>query len=349
MNRRTFLAGSLGLAAVSRLAGSSARAGDEPRGFATRGVVITPDDLTLVDWPERAKNAGLTTIGIHHPSSPKAVVDWIKTDAGRRFLEACARLGIAVEYELHAMKELLPRDLFAKHPEFFRIDEKGNRNPDSNCCPHSIRAVEVIAENAGAIAGVLRPTTGRYFFWGDDGLPWCACPECKGLIPSEQALLIENRVVRALREIDPRASLAHLAYTNTLAPPRSVKPEPGVFLEYAPIHRRYDAPYARQSGPDQPDGLPSLDANLEVFPAETAHVLEYWLDVSLFSRWKRPAVKLPWRRDVLESDVATYGSRGIRHVTSFAVYVDDDYRKRYGEPTFLAEYGDALARYRPDR
>jgi hypothetical protein len=42
-----------------------------------------------------------------------------------------------------------------------------------------------------------------------------------------------------------------------------------------------------------------------VFPAGTAQVLEYWLDVSRFSQWKRPAVRLPWRRDVLEADLAT--------------------------------------------
>jgi hypothetical protein len=154
--------------------------------------------------------------------------------------------------------------------------------------------------------------------------------------------------VRALRVVDPEASLAHLAYSNTLAPPKAVKAEPRVFLEYAPIRRRYDLAYSKQTDPAQPDALSALDANLRVFPADTAQVLEYWLDVSRFSGWKRPAVKLPWRPDVLEADVATYRSRGIRHVTSFAVYVDADYRRRFGEPTFIAEYGAILARTRQD-
>ena len=154
---------------------------------------------------------------------------------------------------------------------------------------------------------------------------------------------VENRVLRALRGIDARARLAHLAYTNTLRPPKAVKPEPGVFLEYAPIRRRYDLPYDKQTEPGNPNALSALDANLEVFPAETAQVLEYWLDVSRFSGWKRPAVKLPWHRDVLETDVATYRARGIRHITSFAVYIDADYRDRYGEPGFVQEYGALLA------
>jgi hypothetical protein len=86
-----------------------------------------------------------------------------------------------------------------------------------------------------------------------------------------------------------------------------------------------------------------------VFPADSAQVLEYWLDVSRFSRWKRPAVKLPWRRDVLEADLATYAAWGIRRITSFAVYVDRDYRRRYGEPAFIGEYGEALRDFRPAR
>jgi hypothetical protein len=155
--------------------------------------------------------------------------------------------------------------------------------------------------------------------------------------------------MRTLRGIDPGATLAHLAYTNTLSPPERVNPEAGIFLEYAPIRRRYDIPYKQQAAPGHPDALSALDANLKVFPAATAQVLEYWLDVSRFSGWKRPAVRLPWRRDVLEADLETYASRGIRHITSFAVYVDAEYRRRYGEPEFIAEYGSILSAFRRRR
>jgi len=85
-----------------------------------------------------------------------------------------------------------------------------------------------------------------------------------------------------------------------------------------------------------------LDSNLMVFGRDNAQVLEYWLDVSLFSSWKRDAKKkLPWRSDVFLQDIAAYAERGIRHVTSFAVYMDTDYVKRYGEPP-LEEYGKGL-------
>jgi hypothetical protein len=112
-------------------------------------------------------------------------------------------------------------------------------------------------------------------------------------------------------------------------------------LEYAPIHRRYDIPYSQQNAPGDADGLAALDANLRVFSAHDAQVLEYWLDASLFSGWKRPAVRLPWNGSVFVSDVETYRSRSVEHITSFVVYLDEEYVARYGEPP-LDEYGAAL-------
>ncbi len=343
-NRRTFMAGCLGNAGVAILGPWELQAAPQGRSkFAIRGVVLVPEDLTLKDWPVRAKRAGLSTIGIHHQNSPRAVVRWVKSDSGQRFLEQCRELGLHVEYELHAMKELLPRNLFEKNAELFRMNEKGERTPDANCCVQSERVLEIIAENAVAIAHDLRPTTGRYFYWGDDGQPWCLCPTCRGLLPSEQALVIENRLCQALRKPDPKAHVAHLAYSNTLAPPKQIKPAEGIFLEYAPISRRYDVAYERQQGPKDRDGLPALDANLVVFPRHTAQVLEYWLDVSRFSGWRRPGVKLPWNKEVFLADLETYRKRGIRHITSFAVWIDAEYQQRFGNLDFIADYGKGLS------
>ena len=81
-----------------------------------------------------------------------------------------------------------------------------------------------------------------------------------------------------------------------------------------------------------------------MFPAATAQALEYWLDVSRFSQWKKPAAALPWRPDVLEADAKTYAGFGVRHLTTFAVWIDADYVHRFGEPIAIQEYGDILKR-----
>src|SRR5262245_46179860 len=83
--RRDFLGACA--AAASPWALPHAAVADDPERIIpreTRGVVLVREDLSLADWPDRAKDAGLTTIGIHHQHSPQAVIRWIKSDGGQR-------------------------------------------------------------------------------------------------------------------------------------------------------------------------------------------------------------------------------------------------------------------------
>ncbi len=298
-----------------------------------RGVVLSVQDLETVDWPELAHENGINTIGTH--IFPEQVAAFIESEKGRRFLADCKKYDIKVEHQLHAIGQLLPRESFADDPTMFRMDENGERVNDCNLCVHSTKALDKVAEKAVHYAKLLPTTNHRYYYWIDDGMPICKCPECSKLSDSEQALILENRIIKELRKCDPEALLAHLAYHNTMSAPRRVKPEEGIFLQYAPIHRTWDKPIDASH-------LRELKENLTVFPVETAEVLEYWLDVSLFSKWKKPAVKLPWNREVFESDLDTYAALGIRNITSFAVYIDDKYIETYKDLGFLKEYGDGL-------
>ena len=201
---------------------------------------------------------------------------------------------------------------------------------------HSEKALSIIAANATRLAEALRPDNHRYYFWLDDNAPVCYCPLCRPYSPSEQALIVENRMLRAIREVDPDARLAHLAYSHFMDPPVKVKPEEGIFLEFAPIYRSWDVPLTEEDAlcprgypVTNGDNLRWLEANLEVFDPADAVVLEYWVDASLFSRWKRPAVELPWHPEVCSSDLATYARYGLRNVTSFAVYMDAEYFQRF--------------------
>jgi len=349
-SRRQFLLAGLQIAAslpscISLPASASIyREGQEPF-FKTRGVVLTTADLSSLDWPKMAAKAGLTTIATH--VTPSEVSKFIQSDRGHEFLIQCREQGIEVEHELHAMNDLLPRDLFEKDPSMFPMNEKGERSPEFNCCVHSPKAIEVIRRNAVKYADILKSTTGRYFYWIDDGKPMCKCSRCRVYSDSEQALMLENEMLQALRKVDSRASLAHLAYARTMEAPVQVKPSSGIFLEFAPIGRTWSEPIDHREAKEGQHGryLDLLDANLEVFGRDNAQVLEYWLDVSLFSSWKRDAKKkLPWRRDVFLQDIRSYARRGIRHITSFAVYIDADYVRQYGQPP-LDEYGKRLNDY----
>jgi hypothetical protein len=347
-----------GVAAAATLcAPQFSAAKPEPRSGATRGVILYPFDLSLSDWPERAAKAEINTIALHAARRLDVLADFIRAEAGQNFLAKCQRLNIQVEYELHAMGELLSRELYYQDPTLFRLDESGLRNVDANCNPFSKTALDIIAEKAVEYAKLFRPTTGRYFYWPDDGAKWDYSAAGKELSAADQALLVENHIVKALRKhVDPQATLSHISYHHTLAAPTAVKPEAGMFLEFAPILRDYTKsladrsaktrrPHDKHPDPTTNGGyLDILETNLKLFGVESAQVLEYWLDVSMFSRWTRPAVKLPWDQKICEADVAVYRKLGLRHVTSFATYLDADYVKRHGDPQeVILAYGKTLA------
>ena len=230
-------------------------------------MVLIPFDLTLAEWPERVAQAGLNTIGLHAARRLDVLVKFVRSDEGQRFLATCRRLGLNVEYELHAMEDLLSREYIHKDKSMFRMDKTGQRTQEFNCCPSHPGALEIIAESALEFSRILRPTTHRYFYWPDDGREWCHCDKCRGLSSSEQALLVENHILRALRKHhDPEAAVCHIAYGPTLEPPKQVKPEPGIFLEFAPITRSYDRPFAEQTAKTLIDRLEVFDANLGSVP-----------------------------------------------------------------------------------
>lgn len=354
-NRRNFLKHSAASALLLTQAGFLAscgqaktarkETGDSPY-FKIRGLNVGWDAQKTLDWPTLAHNAGLNLLAVTVSGSVSASAPW------KKFLADCSKYEIQVENHQHAMGWLLPRELFEEDPSMFRMDETGKRTPDFNCCPHSEKALDIIATNALKNAKDYPSTTSRYFFWQDDGGKICHCPKDKDLSASDQLLMVENAIIRKLKEDNNANTLSHLAYYDTIPAPTRVKPEKGIFLQYAPFERTWDYPItdpnAKRAGKNilNIEYLRHLDENLKLFPAETAEILEYWLDVSLFSNWTHPAVRLPWKEKVFLSDIDTYAKRGIRDIVSFAVFVDQDYVKMYEDISFIDEYGQGLKNYR---
>ncbi len=315
--------------------------------FRTRGLVLGWSDVcdtSVLDYIGIAGQTALNTFSIYN--APLGTKTWSD------FTEKCKAKGIGIEYEEHMMSFLLPRSLFEAYPEYFRMDSNGVRVSDANGCPSSEGALSEVWRNAISIAKRYHPTNHKYYFWLDDGGDVCHCDKCAGLNASDQALIFENTVIRALKTIDPDAKLAHLCYYNTLEPPKSVEPDEGIFLEFAPFFRRWDEPLAntwvvgRDGKTTHAEYLRQLKANLGVFPAETAQVLEYWMDDSLFSEWNTDKlVEVPWDKAVFLSDLKTYAEHGIHNIMCYAAYVGPSYVQKFGFPYFIEEYAQGLKDY----
>lgn len=296
----------------------------------TASILIHPEELTK-KWIDRAARLGYDVIALH-PRGGKEAADTLaellallETREYRALLDYAASLGLGIEYEFHALSYLLPRRLFAEHPEYFRMDENGERNPDCNLCFTNEDALAIVKTRAKALAKRLYRSTDRYYFWADDVMSGtCRCEKCRGLTPSDKNLLLMNAIATALREDMPDARLACLAYRETLDVPKTVRPAEGVFLEYAPIERDAHTPIEAQS-----DGR---ERELIRFFGGGAKALDYWLDNSLFSKWKKPPVRFSPDRAVIEADLEYYGRVGFDSVSSFACFLGEDYEALYGEP-----------------
>ena len=313
--------------------------------FQQRGLVLAWDDVKTkqyVDWLNIARKYGFNMFSI--AGQNQASSEW------KEFRSQCEAAGIAIQFQEHMASHLMPRSLFATHPEYFRMDANGNRVKDKNLCPSCEEGMRVVYQNAINIASNYQPTDGKYYFWLDDGGDKCHCPDCEQYSHSEQALMIENTVIKALRESDPNAQLAHLAYAETTdAPdPKKVKPEEGIFLQFAPFYRNWEKPLSERSavgkmGWTNGKYLDALKANLKVFPAETAQVLEYWLDESYASGWdKNNLVKIAWDRAVVAYDLKTYASYGIKNIDCYAYWINDAYYLKFRDIKCVYEYGKDL-------
>ena len=297
-------------------------------------MLIHPEELST-EWIDRLADAGIGTIGIHPwggneaVASIKELLERIKTSEFRALIDYAHTRGVSVEYELHAAGYLLPRELFYTHPEFFRTDEKGNKTNEGNFCISNADALDLVSKCAADLALSLYGSEHRFYFWMDDGhCKECHCPKCKAFSPSEQQMIALNAMLKEIKKHIPDASMAYLAYMDTVVPPYKVRMEDGIFLEYAPFEK-YTAK-GENSAELISREKEMLVPLLKYFEKTPKKVLEYWYDNSLFSGWKKPPARFVLNREAMLKDIKEYRALGFDCVSTFACFLGKDYEELYG-------------------
>lgn len=312
-----------------------------------KGIVLVPSDFNGVDWIGKFQELGLNTMGLHSGGgAAHDVLENLKFMKDADFQEKLRKSGIDYEYEIHASAMLLERKMFEAHPDYFIMEHQNARRVNSgNWCVSSHDGMVHVVRNAAKLASSIPSSTGRYFFWGADTphRDWCHCSGCAGMTASDQSLMTSNRILGELRKTNPEAQVCFLAYYSTFEAPETVSPADGVFCEYAPYMRCYHHALDDASCSINRKYFKVLLDLLKVFPPERMHVLEYWLDSSYYS-YSGPYVKPVLIPDVVKRDLKLYYSLGIRSITTFAVRMDGEYFKLYGdrELKLYSEFINAL-------
>ena len=300
------------------------------------GLTILYEDL-CPEWVTLCREAGIDSLCIHKLARPgedslSVLLSELDAPGGRDVIEALAENGIDAPYELHALDHLLPRGLFNKHPTWFRMNDKRERTAYLNLCCSSKDALDELSENTYTLAKRLRQPSSRYHLWLDDAVGGsCRCPECMKRNSSDQYLVILSAMLKGLRAYDAKAEISFLSYGTVLDVP-TVKPEEGIFLEFAPMDRDHNLPM-NAPGHTQGEGyIRLMNKLLKIFDAEKSEVLEYWLDDALYSGYKRPPVKVPFSESVCEADAKLYRDAGFGCIRSFGSFMGKDYFDLFGEP-----------------
>ena len=306
-----------------------------------RGWIINPCDLTG-ELVCALADAGINELGIHPGGGRKAAeklaacLDWLEDSETRRLLDLARKKGLSLELCEHGASYLMPREEFGRRPQWFRQDENGERTPFGNLCASSSEALDRVSAEAEKLLRRLNGRFDRVTLWPDDITGGgCNCENCRKMSVADQALRITNAIVKGFRRVDPEAKCGFLAYQDALEVPEQVRPEPGVYLEYAPIHRDSGIPISDPANLKETGHLKEL---LEFFGVKDSRALEYWVDNSRFSDWTRPPKRLVFNAEVMRQDVEYYLSLGFRDLTSFACFLGPDYIDMYGLPPY-GEYG----------
>lgn len=149
----------------------------------------------------------------------------------RSKLLACANeYGLSIELGGRCLSRLVPRTLFLRNKELFRMRE-GKRTSDFNFCPTNPDTIRLLQKNAAEWFARF-PEASAFHFWPDKAREnsWCACPSCRAFSPWEQALIATNAMADSLAQVRPGAWISCKGAREDDTEFASVKPRPNVRL-----------------------------------------------------------------------------------------------------------------------
>lgn len=158
-----------------------------------------------------------------------------------------------VDYALfvHTFNTLVPPEqYFAPHPEYFMLDDKGNRSKQQLCTTNP----DVINIATQSVLRVLKehPNSEIISVSKNDGGGTCLCPNCKAIDDAEGSnagslLYLVNRVAEAVEKEHPQVVVSTLAYLETVTPPKTVKPRANVAIQLCTDNCMWAHPSRRRS------------------------------------------------------------------------------------------------------
>lgn len=160
------------------------------------------------------------------------------------------------------------QDYFDTHPEYFAMNEKGERTTDQACFSSEglyNTMLELVRKRFSE-----NPELTCFYITPNDNPNYCQCPQCAALDEQEgshsaSTLNFVNRIAGALKDEFPGKTINMLAYMYTRTPPKTINPADNVVIQIAAEDSYYMKPYK--------DSSPRLVSDLEGWSAKNSNLL----------------------------------------------------------------------------
>ena len=135
---------------------------------------------------------------------------------------------------VHTYNRMLPPgQYFGEHPEYFMLDENGQRSQKQLCMTHP--EVIEIATREVLKALSANPDSELLSVSKNDIRGVCHCPRCKAMdeaagSTSASPLFLVNKVAEAVVSEHPNVTITTLGYMDTVVPPKNMRPAPNVAI-----------------------------------------------------------------------------------------------------------------------
>jgi hypothetical protein len=135
---------------------------------------------------------------------------------------------------VHTFDRLMPpSEYFDKHPEYFMLDENGNRSNQQLCTTNS-EVIRIMTEEVLKFLA-LCPDTEIVSVSKNDMVKVCHCERCKAMDEAEGShmaslLYLVNKVAEAVEKEHPNVDVSTLAYLETVDIPKTVRPRKNVII-----------------------------------------------------------------------------------------------------------------------
>lgn len=148
-----------------------------------------------------------------------------RTKMNVSFHKNATKYGGTLTYSLWdaSLITLVPKSLFSEHPEYFAMDENGNRHTDHVCMTNP-DVLELVVENCREIMTNATNDAKFIHIGQDDNINYCHCENCEELYEkygsvSAPTLIFTNNLADILGPEFPDYTFTFYAYNETDRPP----------------------------------------------------------------------------------------------------------------------------------